>query len=110
MATPWFIGDELTAAGFRLAGAKVMIVQDQREGLDDSKLDTEAVKDIFARGLAEASLLTITTAVAAQLPAERIARAIRTAQPPLAVVPDARDSLPLPDLARRVRSALGVES
>jgi len=110
MATPWFIGDELTAAGFRLAGAKVMIVQDQREGLDDSKLDAAAVKEIFARGLAEASLLTITTAVAAQLPAERIARAIRAAQPPLAVVPDARDSLPLPDLARRVRSALGVES
>ena len=107
---PWFIGDELTGAGFRLAGAKVTIVQDQREGLDDSKLGTEAVTEIFTRALAEASLLTITTAVAAQLPAERVARAISAAQPPLAVVPDARDTLPLPNLGRRVRSALGVES
>ncbi|MGB5542784.1 MAG: hypothetical protein WBO15_05255 [Gammaproteobacteria bacterium] len=110
MTTPWFIGDELTGAGFRLAGAKVMIIEDQGDGPDEKLADKQIVAEIFGRALAEASLVTITTTVAAQLPSERIAQAIYAAQPPLAVVPDARDTLPLPNLGRRVRSALGVES
>ncbi len=101
MGTPWFIGDELTAAGFRLAGVRVSVV-------DTS--DRDSIVDAFTRALAEASLVVITTPAADALPEARLARAVIAANPPVAVVPDARDTRPPPDMGHRVRSALGVES
>lgn len=101
MSVPWFIGDELTGAGFRLAGARVLLVE-------AGNADTVAA--IFERGLVDASLVVITTAAAALLPEREFARAVRAANPPVAVVPDARSTMPLPEMGHRVRSALGVES
>ena len=98
---PWFIGDELTGAGFRLAGVHVVTVD-----MDDR----DSIVDAFIQALAEASLVVITTPAAEVLPETGLARAVIAADPPVAVVPGARDPGPPPDMGHRVRSALGVES
>jgi len=101
MSVPWFIGDELTGAGFRLAGARVWLIE---------AAERDTIEGIFDRGLADAPLVVITTTAAALLPEQKLAGAVRSANPPVAVVPDARSTLPLPDMRHRVRSALGVDS
>lgn len=101
MGIPWFIGDELTGAGFRLAGVRVITVE---------MSDRDSIVDAFTLALGEAALVVITTPAAEVLPEARLARAVIAANPPVAVVPDARDTRPLPDMGHRVRSALGVES
>jgi vacuolar-type H+-ATPase subunit F/Vma7 len=101
MGAPWFIGDELTGAGFRLAGAHVVTID---------MGDPEGIGEAFRRALGEASLVVITTPAAALLPESGLARAVIAANPPVAVVPDARDTAPMPDMGVRVRRALGVES
>lgn len=101
MSAPWFIGDELTGAGFRLAGARVWLIE---------AAERDAIEGIFDRGLADAPLVVVTTTAAALLPEQQLARAVRAANPPVAMVPDARSTLPLPDMRHRVRSALGVDS
>lgn len=98
MSVPVFIGDEMTGAGFRLAGLKVL------EATKD-----ELVSD-FRRVLEWAPLVIITTSVANELPNALVQAAIRRARPPVAIVPEAVGGPPLPDVERDVRAALGVES
>ena len=91
-----FIGDELTAVGFRLPGTKVVMPEPAQ------------VAEVFDRGLDEAPLVMITTTLAGMLPDDRLIEAVKQARPPVAVVPDATGATPLPDMAHKVRLALGV--
>jgi vacuolar-type H+-ATPase subunit F/Vma7 len=97
MSLPLFIGDQLTATGFRLPGVRVVAPP------------PEKIADVFERSLSDAPLVIITTAIATALPEDRLLEAVRHARPPVAVVPDARSTLPFPDMATRVSRALGVE-
>lgn len=96
MDRPLFIGDELTAVGFRLPGIEVVMPEPDR------------VAEVFDQGLNEAPLVMITTTLAGMLPDDRLIEAVKQARPPVAVVPDAAGATPLPDMAQRVRLALGV--
>jgi vacuolar-type H+-ATPase subunit F/Vma7 len=96
MSVSCYIGDEVTAAGYRLAGATVVVPPP----------GTEA--DALASARATASLVLISADVAARVPA-RVLAATRAALAPLTlVVPDLRGEIEMPDLATRLRAQLGL--
>lgn len=97
MIAPVFLGDELSAAGYRLAGA---VVRTPGAGEEAS---------FFEWARREAPIVLVTAAIAARLPSGLLARAYAAGQPPVLVVPDVRRRTAPPDLARRVRRQLGME-
>jgi vacuolar-type H+-ATPase subunit F/Vma7 len=98
MTAATFIGDEMTAAGFRLAGLRV-------HSPDPEKLST-----VFRSALVEANLVILTGDVAAQLPAGELKQAITRAQPPVAIVSAAISAAGESELVHEVRTALGMEA
>ncbi|MDH4047904.1 MAG: V-type ATP synthase subunit F [Gammaproteobacteria bacterium] len=100
MPAPVFIGDEVTAAGYRLAGARVLV--------PDSGDDRD-VSATFAEALRSADLVLISAACAGELPADLLDRAVRAADPLLLIVPDAAGRVSMPDVAADVGRALGIE-
>ena len=97
MPAPAFIGDELTATAFALAGVDVFVPEQK------------ALAAIFQAALAERELILITADRAADLPAAELEAALAATAPMLVVVPDLRGLSAPPDLAGRVYAALGVE-
>ncbi|NIR32299.1 MAG: Vacuolar H+transporting two-sector ATPase F subunit [Gammaproteobacteria bacterium] len=98
MSAPVFIGDEVTATGFRLAGAHVVVPE------------ADAVSEALERARAEAELVLITAACAQALPPAALRRALRAVHPMLVVVPDVRGEVVVPDLEARTRRVLGLET
>lgn len=98
MPPPVFIGDEITATAYRLAGARTLVPE--RGG----------VREAFEGAIAGAELLLITAGCAAELPQERLALAIRAAAPLVLVVPDAASGIAPPALDREVDRVLGIDS
>lgn len=96
MAAPVFIGDEVTAAGFRLAGVRV---RTPAEG------DLPGVLD-WARS--NTPLIYITAEYAATLGHEQQHRLLTQLNPPVVVIPDIRSNTPVQDLATQLRAQLGV--
>jgi vacuolar-type H+-ATPase subunit F/Vma7 len=96
MAAPVFIGDEVTAAGFRLAGVRI---RTPREGELPGVLD-------WAND--NTSLIYITAEYAATLSNEQQTSLLAQLRPPVVVIPDIRSNTPLQDLATRLRAQLGV--
>lgn len=92
-----YVGDEVTAAGFRLAGfdALVPLPGRERDALDE------------ARG--SAPLVLLCAAVASRIDAAALHAAL-AGLPPVAVLPDANGAAALPDVATRVAGALGLEA
>ena len=93
-----FIGDELTAAGYRLAGAQVRIADPTtvRAALDELPDDV--------------ALVLLGATVAAALSPKELARRLALGSPLLAIVEDLGGVGETPNLGREVRVALGVES
>lgn len=98
MASTAFIGDELSAAGFRLAGVSTYSPA------------REHVAETFARARQDRELLLMTEAYARELPNSVLQAALRESKPLLLVVPDLRLRVLPPDLGRSVDLALGIES
>lgn len=98
MTTPLFIGDEVTAAAYRLAGLRTLVA------------DKDTLARNFDAALEEATLVFITAACAAELPTGRIESAMRTAEPLVLIVPDAANRVAPPDLGRAVDRVLGIEA
>lgn len=98
MARVTFIGDELSAAGFRLAGARILTPE------------KPAVKEAFANALDDCELILITAEYADELPSELVQQAQRANSPLLLLLPDLRRLFEPPDLAQRIDRALGIES
>lgn len=96
MATLFFIGDEVTAAGFRLAGAEIRV-----PGEGDAS-------PAFAEALGEAELVLITMACAAELDPADLGRSVRRATPLVLVVPDAVSDVVPQDLGAAVDRVLGI--
>ena len=96
MAAPVFIGDEVTAAGFRLAGVRVRTPQDG---------ELPAVLD-WANSTT--SLIYITAQYAAALDQDQQYRLFTKRDPPVVVIPDIRQNTPVTDLATQLRAQLGV--
>lgn len=97
MSIPIFIGDEISASAYRLAGIEVR---------------TPAPHELTAtlqRVSAEFDLVLITAQYAQHLPREQLAKTQARLRPLLLVVPDVREQVPVPDFAKALRSQLGVE-
>jgi vacuolar-type H+-ATPase subunit F/Vma7 len=99
MARVVYFGDEVTAAGFRLAGVETRVIEPGaagdalREALDG---DDDCV--LFSGRLTEF------------VPAALLRQALETLDPLFAVVPDILGHGTPPDLVRETRNALGIEA
>jgi hypothetical protein len=94
-----YVGDEIGAAGWRLAGAVVHVPAAGREGA------------ALAAALAVGRLVLISAAAAARLDAGELRRALAGSARGAAlalVVPDPQGLAALPDLASRLRAELGM--
>jgi len=91
-----FIGDEVAAAGFRLAGAAVRVPA--------SGAETAALREETGR----AALVLIARAAAEQVDPRALARALASPRPLVMVLPDAAGLPPAVDVAARVRLQLGI--
>jgi len=98
MRAPIYLGDEVTAAGFRLAGVQVRVPAPDQAGT------------AFAEARALAPLVLVSAAVAAHIDAAQLRAALIALQPLVVIVPDARGEVPRPDLAARLRGQLGMEA
>ena len=98
MPAPVYLGDELSAAGYRLAGA---IVRTPRAG-------EEAAALAWAR--TQAPLVLLSAPVAAGIAQAVLRSALSALAPLVLIVPDLQGDVPLPDLAARLRGQLGLEA
>ena len=96
MLQPVYLGDEATAAGFRLAGIRVYTPNEQEL----------AASLKLARG--EASLIMLSARLAQCMPAAELERLLAGVAPPVLVVEDVTGAALLPDLATRLRRELGM--
>lgn len=97
MSVPVFIGDEVTAAGYRLAGARIL-----------TPVQGEVTAE-FRKALEHAQLVFITAGCAAELAEQGLNEAIRSADPLVLVVPDAAGRAAPPDLDRQIDRVLGID-
>lgn len=96
MSVPVYIGDEVSAAGFRLAGLQV-----------HSPLPGDILSSI-RRACEQAPLVLLSAAIARHLEASELDELLAGITPPVAVVPDVHGSAPMQDLALRLKKQLGV--
>jgi vacuolar-type H+-ATPase subunit F/Vma7 len=93
-----FVGDSVTASGYRLAGAAVHVPADGAE------------LDAFERARDEARVVLVSMDVALRLPLARLAAAIAAQEPLVLIVPEP-DGRPAPvDPVAPVRRQLGLEA
>jgi vacuolar-type H+-ATPase subunit F/Vma7 len=98
MQPPVYLGDEVTAAGYRLAGAYVRIPAPGEAGA--------ALEVARARS----SLVLVSAAVAADIDAAQLRTALLALSPLVLIVPDGQGKVTRPDLAARLRGQLGMEA
>lgn len=92
-----YIGDELTTAGFRLAGAQIL---QPAAGAEAASL---------ARAQTDAQLILLSADVAARIPRESLDAALAALTPLTLVVPDLLGRQPVPDRVQRLRRRMGME-
>ena len=100
MAGVLYLGDELSAAGYRLAGARVRSPQPGEA--------TQALASALAH--ADADVVLLSAALAASVAPPALSQAACALRPLLLVVPDLVGNAPLPDLATRLRGQLGLDA
>jgi len=92
------IGDELTATGFRLTGIETVV-----------PLPEEA-REALAQARRRAKFVLLTADCARNIPAAELEVALLAETPIVAIIPGILAQTPPPDLARRLRAVLGIES
>lgn len=90
------IADEITAAGFRLAGTRTIVPQ------------IADVPAVFAAACGAAPLVFLTAELARHVPRARLVAALQGTTPLVAVIPDIEERSVVPDLGAELRRALGV--
>jgi vacuolar-type H+-ATPase subunit F/Vma7 len=97
-AAPVYLGDEVSAAGFRLAGLQVRVPQrgDETTALSSARAD--------------APLVLVAATVAARVAGRELRVALAAVTPLVLIVPDLDGGTPVPDLAQRLRRQLGLET
>ena len=98
MRPPIYLGDEVTAAGYRLAGVQVRVPEPSEASV------------AFEEARALAPLVLVSAAVAVRIDAAQLRTALAALQPLVLIVPDASGEIPRPDLAARLRGQLGMEA
>lgn len=97
MQAPIYLGDEASAAGFRLAGARVRVPAPGEEAA------------ALAQARAEAPLVLLGAALAARIPESALRTAQAATAPLLLVVDDVTGGSAATDLPQRLRAQLGME-
>lgn len=98
MARVWYIGDEPTALAYRLAGVEARVP------------GTGETPRVYARAVEDgAELVLIAPGNAAELGPAALAAALVSLHPLVAIAGDVRGRESVPDVARDVRLALGIE-
>lgn len=92
-----YIGDELTAAGIRLAGAQILLPAAGEEAAS------------LAQAQRDAQLILVSADVAARIPRESLDTALAALAPLTLVVPDMFGRQPVPDRVQRLRRRMGME-
>lgn len=98
MTAPIYIGDEISAAGWRLTGARVALPGPGEE--------TAALLSACAA----APLVLVSAAVAARMDGAALATAASALAPLVLVVPDPQGEVRLPDLGAKLRRQLGLDA
>lgn len=93
-----FIGDEVAAAGFRLAGVETMTPT------------VDAIVPALEKAKRKAALVIVSASVARHLPSSDLEAALLAKQPIVTVVSDLLSPPLSPDLGRRLRVILGIEA
>jgi len=96
MSVPVFIGDEVTAQGYRLAGLRTLA-----PGAGD-------LLAMVRRGCEEAPLVLIDASLAQEIPAAALDALLAGTAPPVVIVPALRGAARMADIATRLRRQLGV--
>ena len=91
-----FIGDEVSAAGFRLAGVEVHVS------------GAAEVSGLFQRLRTRTDLILMTAEAAQWLPAEILRGALAAGRPLVLVIPDVRGRSEPPDISATLRRQLGM--
>jgi vacuolar-type H+-ATPase subunit F/Vma7 len=99
MARVLYLGDEVTAAGFRLAGVEARVTD-----------LTDAAEALRAALESDLDCVLLSGGLVSVVPPALLERAEATVEPLFAVVPDVRGRDAPQDLARDVRNALGIEA
>ena len=94
---PLFIGDEVTAVAYRLAGLDIEITP-----------PSGAASRLAAARRRAPPLILMTAACADAIAADELDAALAVFAPPIMIVPDAVTAQPGPDLAARVDATLGI--
>lgn len=94
-----YVGDEIGAAGWRLAGAAVQVVAADAAPVE-AALALARSRDSFA-------LVLLSAAVAARVPPAQLQAALVATEPLLVVLPDTFGRASMPSLAARLRTQLG---
>jgi vacuolar-type H+-ATPase subunit F/Vma7 len=98
MPAPIYLGDEVTGAGFRLAGIESIVPAPGAEA------------PAFAEACARAPLVLLCASVAARLDEATVRARVIASSPPVAVLPDLAGTAPLADIATWLRRQLGLET
>jgi vacuolar-type H+-ATPase subunit F/Vma7 len=93
-----FIGDEVAAAGWRLAG------------VDARATPPGAEAEALAAAMEQSQLVMVSAEAAARIPEPQLRAALRRLAPVTVVLPDLRESVPYSDVAARMKRQLGIES
>jgi len=96
VSEPVYIGDAVSAAGYRLAGLRVQVP------------DTAKLLMQIEQACTDAPLVLLGADIAGQLPVAELDRLLSRVAPAVVVVPDVRGRAQLPDLPTRLRQQLGV--
>jgi vacuolar-type H+-ATPase subunit F/Vma7 len=96
MSTPIVLADELTAAGYRLAGARTIVPSGRLADAD------------FDAACNDCELLLLSAALAVELTAAKLHWALTAAKPLVLIIPDALRRRDPPDLRRELERTLGV--
>jgi vacuolar-type H+-ATPase subunit F/Vma7 len=93
-----YVGEERSAAGFRLAGARVLTPARGEEAA--------ALQSARAQG----ELVLLDSAVAVALPEATLREACAALHPLVLVIGDVDAAVPVPDIAARLRTQLGLSA
>ena len=97
MPAPVFIGDEVTAAAYRLAGAR--IVDPEPHNVDQA----------LVTALSESDYVLLTAEVAASVSPPALEAALAGEEAMVLIVPDVIGGSRPPDLGKEAERALGIE-
>ena len=96
MGAPIYLGDEVSAAGFRLAGLQARVPARGEEAA------------ALSGARANAPLVLVSATVAARIAEGELRAALAALTPLVLIVPDIDGATPVPDLALRLRRQLGL--